>query len=228
LELASSAGGVWAKHRLYPGLKSNNMLGTYEYPDFPMDTETFGVKPGEHIPGTVLHEYLTKFAEKFDILDKIRFSTKVVSAEHQEGSDGGWIVTVQDATDTSSKETKILARKLIVATGLTSEPFLPDFTGQETFGVPIFHGSKDFPQYADTIKTAKTVTVFGGTKSAWDAVYAYATQGVKVNWVIRGRTNVRSHLEGPGLTVTRNGTRASVDGTSICHTIEEVAREARP
>jgi cation diffusion facilitator CzcD-associated flavoprotein CzcO len=206
------------------------MLGTYEYPDFPMDTETFGVKPGEHIPGTVLHEYLTKFAEKFDILDKIRFSTKVISAEHQEGSDGGWILTVQHATDSSSEETKIMARKLIVATGLTSEAFLPDFAGQETFGVPIFHGSKDFPQHADTIKTAKTVTVFGGTKSAWDAVYAYATQGVKVNWVIRGII-FSVHVDTQSIRtnyMTRNGPRACLDGTSICHAIEEVAREARP
>lgn len=186
LELASSLGGVWAKHRLYPGLKSNNMLGTYEYPDFPMDTDTFGVKPGEHIPGTVLHEYLTKYSEKFDILDKIRCGSEVVCAEHQEGSEGGWILTVQKTSAPASSETKILARKLIVATGLTSEAFLPDFAGQETFGVPIFHGNKDFPQHADTIDTAKTVTVFGGTKSAWDAVYAYATKGVKVNWVIRG------------------------------------------
>ncbi len=80
MEASSTPGGVWAKHRLYPGLKSNNMLGTYEYPDFPLDSETFGVKPGEHIPGTVLHEYLTKYAEKFGILDKIRCNSKVVTA----------------------------------------------------------------------------------------------------------------------------------------------------
>ncbi|OCL02531.1 hypothetical protein AOQ84DRAFT_268633, partial [Glonium stellatum] len=59
LESASTVGGVWAQHRLYPGLRSNNMLGTYEYPDFPMDSATFGVQPGEHIPGPVVHQYLT-------------------------------------------------------------------------------------------------------------------------------------------------------------------------
>ncbi|KZL72561.1 flavin-binding monooxygenase-like protein [Colletotrichum tofieldiae] len=179
-EQASSAGGVWAEHRLYPGLKSNNMLGTYEYPDFPMDPESFGILPGQHIPGQVLHDYLTKYAETFGIFDKIRFQHKLLSAEHQK--DGGWVLTVLNGKD--GREFRVLAKKLVIATGLTSEAFLPNFEGQETFGAPIFHG-KDFLQHADTLDSAKSVTVFGGTKSAWDLVYAYATKGVKVNWVIR-------------------------------------------
>ncbi|EEH33191.2 hypothetical protein PAAG_04244 [Paracoccidioides lutzii Pb01] len=73
---------------------------------------------------------------------------------------------------------------LILATGLTSEAFLPHFDGQETFGGPIFH-IKDFPQNKATLGTAKSVTILGATKSAWDAAYAYSTAGVKVNWIIR-------------------------------------------
>jgi cation diffusion facilitator CzcD-associated flavoprotein CzcO len=68
---------------------------------------------------------------------------------------------------------------------MTSQPFLPHFEGQEHFGAPIFH-IRDFPKEANTLDTAKTVTVLGGTKSAWDAVYAYGIKGIKVNWVIRG------------------------------------------
>ncbi|KAM0322169.1 hypothetical protein ACHAQA_009658 [Verticillium albo-atrum] len=180
LELSSTIGGVWAEHRLYPGLKSNNMLGTYEYPDFPMDTETFGVKPGQFIPGPVVHRYLTKYAERFDILGRVRCEHKVISAEKQPG--GGWLLTVQATKDVV--ESQILAKKLVLATGLTSEAFLPEFDGQETFGAPIFH-VKDFAQNAYTLETASSVTVFGGTKSAWDMVYAHATKNVKVDWVIR-------------------------------------------
>ncbi|KAK3688198.1 hypothetical protein B0T22DRAFT_458928 [Podospora appendiculata] len=180
LDANSSLGGVWSKQRLYPGLKTNNMLGTYDYPDFPMDTETFGVKPGEHIPGEVMHDYLSKYAEKFDIADKIRYQHKSLTAEHQEGPEGGWILTVQNG----ETETRISARKLIMATGLASAPFLPHFRGQEVFGLPIFHG-KDFLQHSDTLDSAKSVTVFGGTKSGWDVVYAYASKGIKVEWVIR-------------------------------------------
>ncbi|KAL2883369.1 hypothetical protein SGCOL_001049 [Colletotrichum sp. CLE4] len=174
-------GGTWANERLYPGLKSNNMLGTYEFPDFPMDSETFNIKPGQHIPGETISVYLKAYADKFGITDKIRSSHKVIVAEHQENNEGGWFLTVANAKD---EEKRVFARRLIVATGLTSEPWLPHFDGQESFGGRIFHG-KYFQQNADTLKTAKTVTVFGGTKFAWDAVYSYATAGVKVNWVIR-------------------------------------------
>ena len=157
------------------------MLGTYEYSDFPMDEATYGVKPGEHIPGHVVHRYLTDYARKFDVLHRIRLNFKVSSAERHEKA--GWTLTAE-----GEKLTKIYAKKLIVATGVTSQTFLPTFEGQGSFGVPLFH-SKDFLRHADTIKTAKRVTVLGGTKSAWDAVYAYGVDGVEVDWVIRGRAH---------------------------------------
>ncbi len=181
LDSQSTLGGTWAHERLYPGLKSNNLLGTYEYPDFPMSTASFGVKKNEHIPGAVIHAYLKAYAVKFGIIDLIRHDTKVVSAEHQDTEGGGWILTIQTP---AGNEAKIFARKLIVATGLTSEPFLPHFAGQESFGGRIFH-AKHFHQNGDTLETANAVTVLGGSKFAWDAVYAYATAGVTVNWVVR-------------------------------------------
>lgn len=146
-----------------------------------MDSETFGVKPLEYIPGAVLHAYLEAYAANFGIDNLIRFNSKVTVAEHQDTKEGGWTLTV---VGPDRKETKVFARKLIVASGLTSEAFLPRFEGQETFGGKVFHG-RDFLQNRDTIKEGNTVTILGGTKLAWDAVYAYATAGVKVNWVIR-------------------------------------------
>lgn len=174
------------------------MLGTYEYPDFPMDPKIFGVQPGQHIPGQVCHEYLTAYAERYDIASKIRYSSRVLVAEHL--SEGGWIVTVSNQADGASKETKIQARKLVVSTGLTSEPFRPKIEGEETFGGLIFH-SKEFLQHADTLEdTTKRVTVFGGTKSAWDTVYAYATKGFQVNWVIRSSGHGPSWMAPPYVT----------------------------
>lgn len=174
-------GGTWADERLYPDLKSNNLLGTYEYPDFPMDEATFKVKQGEHIPGHAINSYLKAYASSFGIGKFIRLRTKVTVAEHKETGEGGWNLTV---VDSAQSKRNVFARRLIIASGLTSEPFLPHFDGQETFGGKIFH-SKHFKQNRDTLETAKSVTVFGGTKFAWDAVYSYATAGVNVNWVIR-------------------------------------------
>ncbi|KAK4124675.1 FAD/NAD(P)-binding domain-containing protein [Parathielavia appendiculata] len=174
-------GGTWAAERLYPGLKSNNLWGTYEYPDFPMTTARFGVEEGSHVPGTVVHDYLKAYAAEFGIAERIRLRTKVLSAEHQDGPEGGWVLTISSE---SLGEQRVFARRLIVATGQTSDAFLPHFDGEETFGGRIFHG-KHFPQNRDTLGTAKSAVVLGGTKFAWDAAYAYATAGVETHMVIR-------------------------------------------
>ncbi|RFU31217.1 hypothetical protein B7463_g5094, partial [Scytalidium lignicola] len=184
LDSASSVGGVWAKHRLYPGLKTNNMLGTYEYSDFPMSTEVYGVRPGEFIPGSVVHQYLEDYTGRFIGKERLRLETRVESAEHIEG--GGWILTLLSGFNDKDalKEAKIYTKKLIVAAGMNSEAYLPKFVGSESFGAPLFH-PKDFLKHADTLKTATNVCVFGGGKSAWDAVYEYASKCIQVDWVIR-------------------------------------------
>lgn len=48
LDSSETIGGVWAKEKLYPGLATNNLRGTFEYTDFPMD-DSFGVKEAEHL-----------------------------------------------------------------------------------------------------------------------------------------------------------------------------------
>ena len=190
LEQAETIGGVWAKERLYPGLKSNNMLGTYEFSDFAMTESSFGVKPGEHIPGLALYKYLQHYAEKFDLHRLICVRTKVETVERQ--ADGTWVITTvqesrtgRSSSDTAPNQSMILTQKLIIATGLTSEPFLPDFKGSASFDAPLFH-CKSFPDQADVLfRSATSVVVLGGNKFAWDTVYACASAGIAVDWVIR-------------------------------------------
>ncbi|KUI64912.1 FAD-containing monooxygenase EthA [Cytospora mali] len=178
LDQNASLGGTWAQERLYPGLKTNNLVGPLQYPDFPLVPEEFGIERGQHIPGQVVHDYLSQYADRFGIADKIRYGVKVVSAEHHDS--GGWTLIAESGGATA----RLTAARLVIATGLTSEAFLPRFEGEADFGAPIFH-SKHFKENRDTLDTAKSVTVFGGTKSAWDAVYAYASKGIRVDWVIR-------------------------------------------
>jgi hypothetical protein len=157
------------------------MLGTYEYSDFPMDTKSFGVEPGQHIPGAVLHRYLTAYAQRFGVYERTRLNTRVESAEEDEEL-SEWTLSVTDTKTgvTSSLKTK----KLVVATGLTSAPHMPTFAGQDTFSSPLFH-TIDFAAHAETLQTARHAVVLGGAKSAWDAAYAYAQAGVSVDMVIR-------------------------------------------
>ncbi|TPX07090.1 uncharacterized protein E0L32_010985 [Thyridium curvatum] len=178
----SSIGGTWADERLYPGLRSNNLVGTYEFPDFPMDEASFGVAPGRYIPGAVVNRYLKAYAVHFGVDPFVRLGTKVVRADYlDEHEGGGWRLAVSPG---SGRNYEVRARRLIMATGLTSEAFLPHFQGQEEYGGRIFH-SKHFLQNKDTLETARRVTVFGATKFAYDAVFAYTQAGVEVDWIIR-------------------------------------------
>ncbi|KAK4502677.1 hypothetical protein PRZ48_006103 [Zasmidium cellare] len=183
LEAESSCGGTWSENRLYPGLKSNNLHGSYEYPDFPMDPAAYGITHDDHIPGRVLHKYLTDYAKKFGVFSRTRFNTKVESLEP--ASDGGWIIkTITDGT----KEKTLHTKKVIVATGLTSQPNFPQYPGAETFGAPYFH-AKDFCRQGETVKSSKHAVVVGGAKSAMDVAFAYANEGVEVDLVIRPTGN---------------------------------------
>ncbi|KAK0383883.1 hypothetical protein NLU13_7975 [Sarocladium strictum] len=179
LESASSFGGSWSADRLYPGLKSNNLYGSYEHPDFPMVEEVYGVKEGQHIPAAVLHRYLTDFAKHFGVYERTQLNTRVKHARQTDA--GGWELTTVVAGEERTMHTK----RLIVATGLTSAPNLPVYPGEDSFSGLKFH-AKDFCKHGDTVKTAKKVVIVGCGKSAYDCAYAYAREGgAQVDLLIR-------------------------------------------
>ena len=181
---AASVGGVWAKERLYPGLKTNNLLGTYEFSDFPMGFERFGVKPGQHITGEAVHDYLAQFTEHFDLMSRMCLRQKVESAELLDN--GTWLLHIVSAeSGQSHPETQtVVASKLVVATGLTSKPFVPIFAGQENFNRDLFH-AKELRDRAHNLENAKQVVVLGGNKSAWDTCFFAAKTGAHVHMVMR-------------------------------------------
>lgn len=155
------------------------MLGTYEFSDFPMDEATFGVSAGQHIPGDVVQRYMEAYIQRFGFGHCVRLNHRVESAKHS--LDGSWQLTVSHGDDSMIIDSK----KLIVATGITSQAYLPPFKGQYEFGAPLFH-CRDTLQYeSQVLQAGERATVFGGTKSAWDAAYACATSGMQVDWVIR-------------------------------------------
>ena len=143
-----------------------------------MSPKVYDVQPGGHIPGPVLHRYLTDFAKKFGVFARTKFDTKVESLEPTEK--GGWRLTTSNEGTTDTFET----RKTIIATGLTSQANFPSYPGAETFEAPYFH-CKDFRVHGDTVETSNNAVVVGGGKSAMDVAYAYAESGVHVDLVIR-------------------------------------------
>lgn len=188
MDAGTSVGGTWAEDRIYPGLKTNNLVGSYEFSDFPLGLEDYGMRPGQHIPGHTVHRYLSDFADHFDISPRIRFRTKVTAASLQ--GDGTWLVDYSatrpgGAHRPSGVEAgRLVARKIAVATGLTSEPSVPAFAGQGSFEGSVFH-SRALGDRAGVLASSRSVVVVGGNKSAWDACYAAALSGARVRMLVR-------------------------------------------
>ncbi|ETN42241.1 uncharacterized protein HMPREF1541_04182 [Cyphellophora europaea CBS 101466] len=179
LESSSTVGGTWAKDRLYAGLKTNNLEGGYEFADFPMRGEArYNLKHDQHIPGTTMNQYMQDFADHFGLSERTRLKCKVHTIERL--PDESWSVGVDD----QGIDTRFHSRKIVLATGFSSRPFIPYFEGQESFNAPILH-VKDLSAYDSLPATAQSVTLLNVTKSAYDVAYACATKGVQVNWIVR-------------------------------------------
>ncbi|KAF5854228.1 hypothetical protein GGP41_007061 [Bipolaris sorokiniana] len=181
LDKSQSIGGVWAKDRLYPGLHTNNHFRTFEFSDLPMDTEGFDLVDG-HIPGEHVNKYLHSYVETFNLAKHIRLETSVKSAVDQ--GPMGWMLTVSRYTNSTETDYQIEALRLVVATGLTSEPLMPKLDGKEIFGAPIYHSS-EFAKAEGGLGPYKKIALLSGAKFSWDIAYAYASAGVQVDWIIR-------------------------------------------
>lgn len=129
------------------------------------------------VTGEMIHEYLQKYAEDHDLLRRIRFNTFVANATQ---SLRGWSLTFRDSSDV------VEAKKLLVATGVTSIVNMPKFEQEVEQSIPIIH-SRDLGASFKTLENeaVKNVVVVGAAKSAYDAVYLLLSMGKKVTWVIR-------------------------------------------
>lgn len=127
-----------------------------------------------------VHEYAG-----FTMNDRIHFGAEVISVE---ACLEGWRIFYTS----NGNATNITSHKLIVATGSTSVPNMPDLPNQQDFGGPIIHtldyGRSKFYESDDI----KSVAVIGGGKSAADMVYMNVKLGRSVKWIIR------SSGKGPG------------------------------
>ncbi|KAL8687028.1 MAG: hypothetical protein Q9218_006687 [Villophora microphyllina] len=199
LESAHSVGGVWSEERMYPGLRTNNLYGTLEYSDYPMDEITFGVEAGKFMPGPAIHKYLRSYAEEFDIHRRIRFGAWVQTVERK--SSEAWLIHYSQShsrsvngaggatdNDVDQAQKQILTKKIVISTGLTSEPFIPHIPGSDTFNAPLFHAKYLLDNFGDSSSFSPAISkpvIYGSAKSAYDAAYAYSSHGISVDWIIR-------------------------------------------
>ena len=115
-------------------------------------------------PWQNIHNYLKKYADKFHLIDRIKFRTQVLLIDKDDLRNPNlpWIIKVETATgDHQTFEFDLV----VVANGLFSTPEKPNIRGQNKFAGSILHDTeiKRQNQFEN-----KRVVVLGGAKSAID------------------------------------------------------------
>ncbi|KAH7112856.1 hypothetical protein B0J11DRAFT_542097 [Dendryphion nanum] len=213
LDDGSTVGGVWSVSRIYPGLVADSPRGLFEYSDLSMlDEDVFASnqkaqaekRAGQQhvqaieteqtldtkkrygpIRGEEIHNYLHKYAEKYDLLRRIKFQSRVVKAERIRRSDAspdGWRLTMSSGEEME-------CNKLIIASGLFSQPFTPKVPGLTSFSGLSIHSQdlgQQHPRLSDP--SIESVTIVGSCKSAVEAINLCLALPTKphINWVMRG------------------------------------------
>ncbi|KAG1673662.1 hypothetical protein FOA52_013327 [Chlamydomonas sp. UWO 241] len=160
LEATEDVGGVWRQN--YVGYKLQMEYDLYVFPDFPYPSH---LQPKDEVPtGAEVQAYIKAYAEKFGLLSRIRFHTKMLQL--RQAPDGhGWTVLCQD---TRRQETlQVSADFVVVSNGLYSHPNVPHYHGQETFKGVKIHANA----FTDTsIVRGRDVVIVGNGKTAHDCV----------------------------------------------------------
>jgi len=186
-EQSGGVGGTWVytentgtdKHGLpihssmYKNLKTNLPKEVMAFPDFPFEegSESF-------LHHTDVRKYLESYAERFNILEHVKFHTQVSNVDPVIGMGGKshqWEVTTKCLTTATSK-TRVFD-SVMVCVGHYSVPQQPSIPGMEAYTGRVMHSH----DYRDPEMFAgKTVGILGAAASGMDISLEIATTATKV------------------------------------------------
>ncbi|WP_256469066.1 NAD(P)/FAD-dependent oxidoreductase [Conexibacter sp. DBS9H8] len=159
LEEGHDVGGTWYWNR-YPGVAVDIPSFSYQF-SFERRTDWSRV----YAPGAELADYARHCADKYDVRRHVRFGRRVTAATFEERAQR-WRVLTDDGAETT-------ARFLIAATGVLTQPKLPDIPGVEAFAGTTIHTAR-WDQAADL--RGKRVGIIGTGASAVQVIPAIAPE----------------------------------------------------
>ena len=125
-EKGASVGGTWRENS-YPGLACDTPAHSYSY-SFALNPEWSAF----YAPGSEIRAYFEAMAERYGLLEHIRFNTEVARCDWREGR---WHIR----TNAGGADT---AEVLVAATGVLHHPNVPDIAGLGDFAGACFHSAR--------------------------------------------------------------------------------------
>lgn len=160
LERASEIGGTW-RDNTYPGAQCDVPAHLYSYSFAPNPDWT-----RTYADGTEIQQYLRDCVDRFGIRPLLRLTTTVTGV-HWEPAHQRWHITTTGPDGDASRTASVV----VVATGLLSEPSVPDLDGLDTFAGATFHSGA---WRHDVDLSGRRVAVVGTGASAVQFVPAIA------------------------------------------------------
>lgn len=184
IERDGAVGGTWGSERLYPGFKAQASDRMCCFSDIEIEIPPGGSDANFCPDSKYVAEYLDIYIDKHvyngkSIRDRTHLNA-TVTAVRKVGD--LWSVKFNQ----KGSEREFMTKKVMVASGQTSVPNMPNLRGEDAFKGPIYH-SLDFGRSWKSLSAPefKKIVVLGGGKSAADMVYQFAKAGKEVSWVIR-------------------------------------------
>ncbi len=177
-EARDELGGTWSLFK-YPGIRSDSDMYTFGFSFKTWDNpKSFADAPN-------ILKYLNEAASEYKIKDKIKYQTKVLSANF-DTQNKLWSITTKDKNE---NEEIYHSRFLFSCTGYYNydEGYTPDFNGMENFQGKIIH-PQHWPENLDYKN--KRVVVIGSGATAVTIVPEMADETSKITMLQRSPTYV--------------------------------------
>jgi 4-hydroxyacetophenone monooxygenase len=161
IEKNAAVGGTWLENS-YPGCRVDvaNQFYSYSFERNPDWSEHYCGQPE-------LQEYFARCANKYGVVDHIKFSTEVESAAFDEDQ-SRWRLSLRDA---DGHRHDVVANIVVSAVGQLNRPKLPKLPGLDSFEGPVFHSAA---WRHDVDLTGRRVAVSGTGASSMQLVPSIA------------------------------------------------------
>ncbi|XP_033755055.1 LOW QUALITY PROTEIN: flavin-containing monooxygenase FMO GS-OX5-like [Pecten maximus] len=201
---------------MYRNLKTNLPKEVMAFPDFPFRKD---------LPSFVRHEdmleYLESYADRFDLLKYIKFSTTVNSVHPQKPhSNVTWQVTYKTLTDSDLTPVTETFDAVMVCNGHYSVPLIPAIPGLDLFRGKVLH-SHDY-RYPSEFEGQRVVCL--GAAASGQDISVDVSSAAKQVYMCHRKPDLQTYL--PDNLVQKPGIKHVTEQTVVFEDDEEVTVDA--